>query len=84
VSLRLPVEATYEPKGDRMTVVNRLLLVGFGVLFVCIHDDARANNTDEPFRSWVVADPLYEELLTNEPPGLRSQGSIIWGKRLEE
>ena len=30
------------------------------------------------FRSWVVPDPLYEELLTDEPPGLRSQGSIIW------
>ncbi len=66
-----------------MTVVNRLLLVAFGVLFVCIHDDARANDADEPFRSWVVTDPLYEELLSNEPPGLRSQGSIIWGHLLD-
>jgi len=37
-----------------------------------------AADGEEEFRSWAVPDPLYEELLTNELPGLRSQGSIIW------
>jgi len=35
------------------------------------------------FRSWVVPDPLYEELLSNEPPGLRQQGSLVWGHLLD-
>jgi len=31
------------------------------------------------FRSWVVSDPLYEELLTDEPPGpWCHHGSMIW------
>ncbi len=37
----------------------------------------------EAFRSWVIPDPLYEELLSDEPPGLRSQGSIMWQHMLD-
>ena len=37
-----------------------------------------AADAEKGFRSWVVPDPLHEELLSDEPPGLRSQGSIIW------
>ncbi|MCE5236901.1 beta-galactosidase trimerization domain-containing protein [bacterium] len=29
-------------------------------------------------RTWVTPDPLYQELLTREPPGLRSQGHLMW------
>ena len=35
------------------------------------------------FRSWIVPDPLYEELLSDEPPGLRSQGSLVWAHLLD-
>lgn len=37
----------------------------------------------ESFRSWEIPDPLYEELLSDEPPGLRSQGSIMWQHMLD-
>lgn len=29
-------------------------------------------------RSWVTPDPLYKELLGKEPPGLRTQGHLMW------
>ena len=48
--------------------------------------DADADeNPEEPsvFRSWVVPDPLYDELLTNEPPGLRAEGSLMWQHLLD-
>lgn len=30
-------------------------------------------------RVWVTEDPLYEPLLTDRPPGLRTEGVLIWG-----
>jgi len=30
-------------------------------------------------RSWVLSDPLFEEVLSDEPPGLRREGVLIWG-----
>ena len=38
---------------------------------------AKQKNNKE-FRSWVVPDPLYEELLGTQPPPLGPEGSIIW------
>lgn len=29
-------------------------------------------------REWLTEDPLYEELLSDEPPGLRSEGHLMW------
>ncbi len=29
-------------------------------------------------REWLTEDPLYQELLSQEPPGLRSQGHLMW------
>jgi hypothetical protein len=29
-------------------------------------------------REWITEDPLYQELLSQEPPGLRSQGHLMW------
>ena len=30
-------------------------------------------------RVWVTEDPLYEQLLSDQPPGLRTEGVLIWG-----
>ncbi len=30
-------------------------------------------------RTWSVPDPLFDELLSDRPPGLRREGTLIWG-----
>lgn len=30
-------------------------------------------------KSWQLDDPLFEELLTDQPPGLRREGALVWG-----
>ena len=35
-------------------------------------------NVEHPIRTWVVDDPLFGELLGDEPPGLAAQGALMW------
>ena len=37
----------------------------------------------EPFHSWVIERPQFRSLLSNEPPGLRRQGGLIWQHLLD-
>ena len=36
------------------------------------------SNAPKKSRVWEVAAPLYQELLSDQPPGLRRDGEIIW------
>ena len=38
---------------------------------------------EEPFHSWIIDQPKYRSLLSDEPPGLRSQGGLIWQHLLD-
>ena len=62
-----------------MFVSKRLVSLshGVGLLLFCVCGSAFAGPVETEFRSWVVPDSLYEELLSDEPPGYRRDGSII-------
>ena len=65
-----------------MKIKHLSLLIVLGVTALCdwwIDPGVAA----EPFHSWVIEHPKYRSLLSNEPPGLRSQGGLIWQHLLD-
>lgn len=54
-----------------------LLPVSIILLATWTQVQALPSEAPEP-RTWVVEDPLFRELLSDEPPGLASHGALMW------
>ena len=61
-----------------LTGFKLFFLLVFSLNGVVLSADEEVTSESTDFHSWVVETPMFEQLLSQEPAGLRSQGGLIW------